>query len=115
MPGWVLILTQDLVELPAVEEGVRLGGYSPRHAPDLERGRVLLRRGEPPVAVIVDIPSTGDRGIGAARELAAGAPILGLSPEDAEALAEHASAAGIRSVLPPRPEAIGHWLERLES
>ena len=55
MPGWVLLLSPDSLGAPELEQEIRLAGFSPRRAPDVARAKVLLGRGGPPAALVVDL------------------------------------------------------------
>ena len=69
MPDWVLLMTDDSLSAAGWEQEIRLAGYSPLRAPDAERAAVLLKRGGPPAAVVVDLSSSGEAGLAAARAL----------------------------------------------
>jgi len=98
MPSWVLLVTRDSLALPRIEEAVRLAGFSPRRAPDLERTRVLLRQGEQPAAAVVDLVSTGEDGLGALRELDGRVPLIGIAASSMIDLSARTGAVALRGV-----------------
>lgn len=80
MPAWVLLVTSSTLEVPKLENEVRISGFSPRTAPDLARMRVLLAQGEDPAAAVVDLVSTGEEGLRAIEELAAMTRVVAIAP-----------------------------------
>lgn len=79
MPGWVLAVTQDALNVPELEEWVRLAGFSLHRAPDVARMEVLLHKGERPVAMIVDLVSTGEEGLKALGQMAGKTPLFAIA------------------------------------
>ncbi len=79
MPAWILLMTRNSLEVPRLEEDIRIAGYSPRRAPDLPRTRVLIGRGELPAGAVIDLVSTGEDGLAAIKELAAETKIIAIA------------------------------------
>ncbi|RMG49191.1 MAG: hypothetical protein D6718_00140 [Acidobacteria bacterium] len=98
MPAWVLLLARDSVRAAGIEQEIRLGGFSPRRAPDVDRARVLLETAEPPAAVVVDVGG-GTPGLGGLAHLAKGAPVIALTDAAGAALPPDLSAAGAAAVV----------------
>lgn len=100
MPGWVLAVTEDVLSVPELEEWVRLAGYSLHRAPDVARMEVLLHKGEDPVAVIVDLVSTGQEGLAALGRMAGKAPLIAIAGLESGEMLETLSRAGAHVLGP---------------
>ncbi len=104
MPSWVLLLTQDSLGAADLEQEIRLAGYSPRRAPDVERAEVLLGQGERPAAVVIDLAASGEGILSALTRMAESSRVVALAPDGDGALARSADASGAHVLARPDAE-----------